>query len=110
MNEAMTRLGLILLDATVKDFVLLVLAWGAALCARKSSAATRHLIWTIAASAVLALPVLSVVLPQWRVAVFPAAQQSTLAMTIPAPPAVVPTKPPPAESNVAPPMAIETAV
>ena len=36
---------------------------------RRASAATRHLVWLVALTGVLVLPVLSAVLPQWRVPV-----------------------------------------
>src|SRR6185369_10821120 len=51
----------------LKSTVVLGAAWLAAFLLRGRSAAARHLVWTAAASAVLALPVLSVSLPVLRV-------------------------------------------
>jgi TonB family protein len=53
----------VLADATVKSAAVLVAAWIVALLLRRSSAAARHLLWTAAFAAVLALPFLSVSLP-----------------------------------------------
>ncbi|HUQ90554.1 MAG TPA: TonB family protein [Bryobacteraceae bacterium] len=50
-----------------KSSVVLLLAWLVAYFLRNRSAAARHLIWTVAAGAVLALPVLSVSMPALRV-------------------------------------------
>ena len=49
----------ILAGAAVKSTVVLAAAWIAAFVLRKHSAATRHLIWTAAFAAILALPFLS---------------------------------------------------
>lgn len=57
----------ILAGAAVKSAVVLVVAWIAALMLRKQSAAARHLIWTAAFAAILALPFLSAALPGLRV-------------------------------------------
>jgi TonB family protein len=57
----------ILTGAAVKSAIVLAAAWIAALALRKHSAATRHLIWTAAFAAVLALPLLSAALPALRV-------------------------------------------
>ena len=59
--------SLLLVDSAVKGTVLLVLAAVAALMLRRDSAATRHLVWLLAMVAILVVPVLSVMLPQWRV-------------------------------------------
>jgi TonB family protein len=53
----------ILTGAAVKSVVLLAAAWVAVFALRKRSAATRHLIWTAAFAAILALPFLSAALP-----------------------------------------------
>ena len=54
----------------VKVSVLMVAAAIAhALLRRPTSAATRHLVWTLAIAGLLLLPMLSAVLPAWRVAV-----------------------------------------
>jgi TonB family protein len=55
--------------AALKSTVVLALAWILANLLRSRSAAWRHLVWTAAAAAVLALPVLSVELPELRLPV-----------------------------------------
>jgi TonB family protein len=57
----------ILTGAAIKGTAILAVAYVAALALRKRSAAARHLVWTAAAAALLALPLLSVVLPALRV-------------------------------------------
>src|SRR5713101_2498448 len=59
--------SLLLVDSAVKGTALLVLAAIAALILRRDSAATRHLVWLLAMVAMLGVPVLSAMLPQWRV-------------------------------------------
>ena len=61
----------ILTDAFVKSTVILVLAALVTLCLRRSSASLRHLVWTLACGAVLALPLASALLPELRVAGWP---------------------------------------
>src|SRR5437867_6985751 len=56
-----------LVDSAIKGTVLLVLAAALALILRRDSAATRHLVWLLAIVAMLVVPVLSAMLPQWRV-------------------------------------------
>ena len=58
---------LLLIDSTIKSAVLLAVAGLVALMLRRDSAATRHLVWLVAIVAMLVVPVLSAVLPQWRV-------------------------------------------
>src|SRR4051812_25863577 len=58
---------LLLVDSTVKVTAILVLAAALALILRRDSAATRHLVWLLAIIATLAVPVLSALLPGWRV-------------------------------------------
>jgi TonB family protein len=57
----------ILSGAAAKSAVVLAAAWIAAFMMRKHSAAARHLIWTAAFAAILALPFLSAALPVLRV-------------------------------------------
>src|SRR5262245_55580015 len=59
--------SLLLADSAVKGLALLVVAASAAIFLRRDSAATRHLVWLLAMVALLVVPVLSVLLPQWRV-------------------------------------------
>jgi len=55
-----------LVGVAVKSSAVLVTAWLAAWLLRKRPAAMRHLVWTAAAASVLALPLLSLVLPVVR--------------------------------------------
>jgi TonB family protein len=57
------ELSLLLAETAIKGSVIFALAWCAARLLRRSSAATRHLIWTAACIAVLALPALMHVAP-----------------------------------------------
>ena len=57
----------IFMSAALKSTVVLGAAWLAAWALRGRSAALRHLVWTAAAAAVLALPFLSASLPALRV-------------------------------------------
>lgn len=59
--------SLLLLDSAIKGTALLMLAVIAAIILRRDSAATRHLVWLLAIIALLAAPVLSALLPAWRV-------------------------------------------
>lgn len=52
--------------------LVLLLALGATTLLRRASAATRHLVWTVALAGVLVLPFLDRVVPQWRVVPVPA--------------------------------------
>ena len=58
-----------LVGLAIKATILFVVAWLAALALRRSSAAARHLVWTAAAAAVLALPFLSIGLPALNIPV-----------------------------------------
>lgn len=69
--QAISGPGLaILLEVLVKGTILML--FGAALCLvlRRGSAATRHLIWTLALGSILALPLFATVLPVWNVPLF----------------------------------------
>lgn len=55
------------LGAALKSIAVLCAAWLMALALRKRSAAARHLVWTAAAAALVALPLLSISLPALRV-------------------------------------------
>jgi beta-lactamase regulating signal transducer with metallopeptidase domain len=67
----------ILADAALKGSLVLGVAAAAAWCLRGRSAAARHLVWTAAAAALLALPLLTAILPELRV---PARTPGALAM------------------------------
>src|SRR5882724_7055078 len=88
--------------AALKGSAALALAWAIAFAMRRSSAAARHLVWTAAGAAVLALPFLSVSLPELRVPAAPvifqaiaatATGDATGAVTNPARPAHTPAVP-----------------
>ena len=76
-----------LLDNALKGSVVIGLAALAAWLLRRNSAAARHSVWSAAITAQLVIPVLSAVLPTWRVPVV--AQPSWIARA----PAPVPTVP-----------------
>ena len=52
-------------NLTLKSTAVLAFAWLAALLLRRRSAAARHIVWTAAFAALLALPLLSLSLPSW---------------------------------------------
>lgn len=63
-----------LVDNTVKATLVLIAAYALSLALRRASAAARHLIWTSAVLSLLALPLLSLVLPAWKVHIVPEPQ------------------------------------
>jgi TonB family protein len=71
-----------LLGLALKSTALLSLAWLLAFLMRRASAAARHLIWIATAAAVLALPVLTLSLPAWRVPAPHAAEAFTFQATV----------------------------
>ena len=54
-------------DAAIKGLIVLFAAWIATLTMRHTSAAMRHLVWVLAVCGVLFLPMLSGLLPAWRI-------------------------------------------
>lgn len=79
-----------LVDAGMKTGILLILATLAVIALGKSSAATRHVVWTAAVVCAIAMPILSLCLPQWRVlptwmAPHSAARNAGLAALLPPP-------------------------
>src|SRR5882724_5512398 len=56
----------LLVDLALKSTLVLGIAWAAAFALRGRSAAARHIVWTAAAAALLALPLLSISLPGWH--------------------------------------------
>jgi beta-lactamase regulating signal transducer with metallopeptidase domain len=67
------RLLWLFLDASVKASVILALAAVVCWSLRRQSAALRHRIWTMAIVGSLVVPVLTVIMPRWTLAVLPAA-------------------------------------
>jgi beta-lactamase regulating signal transducer with metallopeptidase domain len=59
--------SLVLVDSAIKGTALLLVAAMATTMLRRDSAAIRHLAWLLAIVAMLAVPLLSALLPQWRV-------------------------------------------
>ena len=57
----------LLVEASCKGTIFLLLAVAAARALRRASAATRHMIWTLALGALLVLPIASLTLPAWKV-------------------------------------------
>ncbi len=81
--EALAVVGLL-----VKATLVVAVAGLAAACLvhRGASAATRHLVWALAIGAVLSLPVLTVLLPGWRVAVLTETEPIPASFSAPADP------------------------
>ena len=57
----------VVLEATLKGTIVLVVAWGLARVLRQASASIRHLIWTAGLAGVLIMPLLTVVTPRLEV-------------------------------------------
>ena len=58
-------------DAAAKGMVVLLIAAVATLLLRRSSAAVRHMVWAMALACLIAMPLLSFVLPQLQVPLLP---------------------------------------
>src|SRR5215471_2199676 len=58
-----------LIAISIKAILVLTVASGLSFALKHASAAARHFVWTVAIAGVLALPVLSLSLPVWRIAV-----------------------------------------
>ncbi len=75
----------ILLSTSLKGMLILIIAAALSFALRKASAASRHLVWSLAIASLLALPVLSFGLPSWQVPVLPfefsAGQSEIVAIT-----------------------------
>ncbi|MFP5265624.1 MAG: M56 family metallopeptidase [Blastocatellia bacterium] len=61
----------LLLAAAVKGALILLIAVVLNFALRRASAASRHLVWSLALASLLALPILSFGLPSWQVAALP---------------------------------------
>src|SRR5262245_44784435 len=60
-----------LLAASIKGAFVLFIATALCLLLRRASAASRHLVWSLALAGLVALPVLSFELPAWHIPVLP---------------------------------------
>lgn len=69
-----------LLLLALKASLLLALGFGAAYCLRRNSAALRHLAWTLLLGMLLLLPLLSLTVPSWPLAVLPSSASQQFAM------------------------------
>ena len=82
---------LLIIDAVVKSTMVLLAAGAVTLLLRRSSAAVRHLVWTVALVSALVLPAMSLMLPRWSAPVvrLPRPEMTTTALpmriTIPSP-------------------------
>ena len=62
----------LLADAALKGAVLVVIAAAAVFALRKKSASSRHAVWSAAVIGHLAIPVLMLILPAWKIPLLPA--------------------------------------
>ncbi|HEX8361494.1 MAG TPA: M56 family metallopeptidase, partial [Longimicrobium sp.] len=86
----MTPLALsVIAGVVVRTTVVLLLALCATALLRRASAATRHLVWTVALGGVLVLPFLGRIVPEWRVLPVPAELASAPRTEVDAVPAAV---------------------
>ena len=92
-----------LLALALKGSLVFALAFVVTALLKRSSAAVRHAVWTLALGAALALPLLSATVPGWQVAMLPGAAPQPLVVA-PMPPAapVAPVAPAPSAAPVAP--------
>ena len=100
------RLWLPAVDALIKVTLVLGLAGIATVVLGRSSAAVRHLVWTLALSSTLMLPILSIALPRWQLPIV--TLQSSVSPTQ-APPAPLHPPSPEASARQAPPSPNATA-
>jgi HEAT repeat protein/beta-lactamase regulating signal transducer with metallopeptidase domain len=73
-------------DAVVKATLLFLAAGLASFLLRRRSAALRHMIWTLALTSVLLLPVLSIALPRWQWNLMTVEQASSFQLPAPSSP------------------------
>ncbi len=71
LNQSSQFVTDVALDASLKATVLLAITALAALMLRKSSAAIRHRIWCLGLCGACLIPLFSLTLPQWRLAILP---------------------------------------
>lgn len=60
-----------LLDLAIKSVIVMLAAWALTSVLRRASAASRHWVWSVAVVSLLALPVLSLMLPSWQLELLP---------------------------------------
>jgi HEAT repeat protein/beta-lactamase regulating signal transducer with metallopeptidase domain len=84
----------VMLDAAWRVTLVLGVAWGATCLLGRRPAALRHAVWASALLVVLAVPMLTGVLPSWRIAVLPAPAVSAIVPTAPNAPPSRPLPPP----------------
>ena len=68
-----------LVDAVAKTTVILLAAAVASILLRHASAALRHLVWTLALTSALVLPVASLALPKWQLPLFTVGAERAIA-------------------------------
>jgi HEAT repeat protein/beta-lactamase regulating signal transducer with metallopeptidase domain len=61
----------VLLNFSIKGAIILAVAGLLVVMMSRASAAARHLVWNMSLAALLVLPLLSFIMPEWRVAVLP---------------------------------------
>ena len=66
---------LFLFEAALKATIVLAISWVLCRVLRKNTARVRHWVWSAALIGVLIVPVVSQVLPHWRVALLPATER-----------------------------------
>jgi beta-lactamase regulating signal transducer with metallopeptidase domain len=71
----------LLLDMAIKGVLILLVAGVLVAMLKSTSAAARHLLWSVAVASLLVLPIFELVLPNWQVPVFPALLQNASAET-----------------------------
>ena len=69
-----------LADAVAKTTLILLAATAASIVLRSASAAMRHLVWTLALSSALVLPIASFALPKWQLPLFTITSESPAAI------------------------------
>lgn len=74
-----------LLAASIKGILVLISAAAVCFLLRRASAASRHLVWSLALTGLLALPILSLALPVWQIAVLPSAPVDSISTETQAP-------------------------
>ena len=87
----------VLIESALKGLIVLAVAAFFAVLLRRSSAASRHWVWTLALASLIALPLLAPFVPAWQVPLLPERMEQHL-RTAPLPPDPVVSLPPVAPS------------